>query len=319
MKEIELEVYCDEQFLDKERYIVIGCLFIQANKREEVINNLMNYRCLLKENQIWHKDEKSCPYYNNGCKKDWHELNNSIIHFSEIREGRTNQAVIKIAKKWLHLIIENNKNDRNYIFFNILYLDKKKLELKKFGSKDIDGNIYNRFFRTALKAGIKYFFSDFDKITIKGVYHHRGSMSSHKFFPELNLEKLKADLPENVIIENYIIKFLFGDHKKENDDRNQLIQYINLIIGSISYIIFYPTDNKAKREIATVIRDLAKRLLENPKNKNSQYKYYKRQQINFFPKEKIKNAPYILSINGDLLELHANQFYSNVKMTSSQG
>jgi hypothetical protein len=141
-------------------------------------------------------------------------------------------------------------------------------------------------------------------------------MSSHKFFPELNLEKLKADLPENVIIENYIIKFLFGDHKKENDDRNQLIQYIDLIIGSISYIIFYPTDNKAKREIATVIRDLAKRVLENPNNNNSQYRYYKRQQISFFPKEKIKNVSYILSTsNEDFLEFsNPNQFYSNVKI-----
>lgn len=96
-------------------------------------------------------------------------------------------------------------------------------------------------------------------------------------------------------IENEEIVFIDSDHRvypnEDGDFRNeaQFIQFMDLILGSIYCCLHNPTKKKEKREIGLAMKPLLLRMLNNPKNKNSEYHYYGKQQVFFFPKTKASN------------------------------
>lgn len=319
MKKIELEIYADEQIIHN--FICLGTLFLPIDKKIELLDTLINSRCLYEKNSEWYWDYSECPFKEN-CREEWHKLNSAEIHWSELRNKGSSAAIKKISKSWLKFLIENNKKDKNIIYFNILYLDLNKLELKKFGTEKIHENIYNKFFRTVLKTGINFFFGMFDNIIIKKVYHDVASVRKHKYFPYLNLWKLESDLLPKVTIEDYNIIFLDSNHKNYLQkggnfvNESQLIQFIDLIIGSITQNIFCLSEDSLKKELSMIIRPLVKRLLKNPYNKNSSYHHYRKQQIQIFPKYKIENAKEkLVSLKGDLTEnFKKDLFYTDIKL-----
>ena len=70
-------------------------------------------------------------------------------------------------------IIKNNKiedSEDKYIYFNILYIDLKKLNFNIFGIDKDTTNIYNRFFRTAILYGLNTYFKD-EKLVINEIFH----------------------------------------------------------------------------------------------------------------------------------------------------
>jgi hypothetical protein len=92
------------------------------------------------------------------------------------------------------------------------------------------------------------------------------------------------------------------DHKE--DKRSNLIQLCDAVLGASTSIIHgieKSKSSKYREELADLYMDLFKRIIDNPKNKNSPYEYYNRIMIRFFPKEMIPL--------GDNRRL-ANQFYS---------
>ena len=81
-----------------------------------------------------------------------------------------------------------------------------------------------------------------------------------------------------------------SNHKKNEDDliyEANLIQFIDLILGAVTQILFRPSKDSVKIEIDNTIFPLVKRLIKAPKNKNSSYHYYRKQDVSIFPKEKI--------------------------------
>ena len=68
---------------------------------------------------------------------------------------------------------------------------------------------------------------------------------------------------------------------------SQLIQFADLILGSVTEAIFHKADNKNKIELSNQIIELVKRFWTNPKNVNSQFNYYRKIDVSIFPKDKI--------------------------------
>ncbi|HEC77383.1 MAG TPA: hypothetical protein ENI33_09060 [Thermoplasmatales archaeon] len=319
METVEIKIYADEQ--TNPNFICLGVLFLPIDKRKKLLQHLINIRCLFKKSNKWYWNYSDCPFKNE-CREEWHKLNNSEIHWKDLRDSRSSAAIKRISKNWLEFLIKNNKRDMGLIYFNLLYIELDKLDISRFGSKKEHENIYNKFFRTNLLYGIKTFFGNFSKVIIKRVYHDEASVRKHKYFPYLNLKKLEGLNYDKITVEDYNVKFLNSDHRTYlNGNRNfvddcQLLQFIDLIIGATTQNIFYLSNDIFKKELAMIIRPLVERLLERPKNKNSSYHYYKKQHIGVFPKYKIDRAvKKMYRLNGTLMETFSKDlFYTNKKL-----
>jgi len=308
MPSIILDAYCDEITnvllrTDRSRWMYIGVLFVPKEKKDELINRLLNKRCIQHNKWCWNTEE--CEY-----KCGYHKQNNTEIHYTEI--GR-HDAKFRIGHRWIDefLVNENNKRNKELVYFNILGLNLTNLNLEDFGSNEgRDLTIYNRFFRTALLGGAKYFFSEYNDIRIENIFHDEGSQEEHDFFPWHAAYRINID-DDKVDILSESIKFINSDHREyERDDisnkrESQLIQFIDLILGSIYCCLHAPAKRIEKIKIGIAIKPLLERLLDNPKNPNSSYNYYRKQQVSFFPDKKINNledAYYQLSLYGEKKE-----------------
>ncbi|MGV9141744.1 MAG: hypothetical protein ACOC1X_02290 [Promethearchaeota archaeon] len=325
MTNVELEIFADEVItpnrFNGERINVIGlgCLFVPVNLKQELVTSLMNQRCLLDDNYEWFWYYEEC-LSKDKCKPSWHKFNDCEIHYAKLRTGSTNSQK-KISKNWLEFLIKQNKENRRWVYFNILFIDLDILEIDRFGSEKIHENIYNKFFRTNLHYGLKAFFGNYKEIRVKKVYHDEGSMEFHQYFPYLNLRKLDYTTPQDIVIEDVNIGFINSDHRKymgidaENVKNSHLIQFIDLILGFTTQNIYYLSNDALKMERAMDIRELVYRLLKNPNNVNSSYNYYGRQKISFFPRLKFSGyKKEVRNLNGNIEILKKDQFYSDKRM-----
>lgn len=281
MKNIEIETFSDEIYDTKDQWIYIGMLFVPLKKRKELLQNLLNRRCI--QHNSWRWNEKECPY-----KCGYHNWNNTEIHYAKVH--KTN-AKFKIAHRWLEFLIKNNKENMELIYFNILGIDLGKLDVSEFGEDWL--NIYNRFFRTVLLGGAKYFFGGRSKIIVNRIYHDKGSQQRHPYFPWH--VGYKVNLTDNkIFIKNPKIIFVDSNHRNyPNEDgdykeESQFIQFTDLILGSIYCCLHARAERKEKIKLGLIIKPLLYRLLNNPKNANSSYHYYRKQQVSFFPKSEMK-------------------------------
>lgn len=325
MKKVEIEIFADEivtpsDFNNKKRnYLIIGILFVPVEKKKTLLENLTNKRCLYSKSKTWFWKHSDCPFKEE-CKKEWHDLNNTEIHHEDIRKARASKSLIDISKGWLKFLINNNRSELNLVNFNLLYIDLNVLNIEKFGTEKEHENIYNKFFRTAINYGVKTFFNDDNQVIVKRVFHDNGSMKDHGYFPFLNLHKLADNMGEKIKIENTTIEFLDSNHKtylrKDENFHNesQLIQFIDLILGTFTQNILFLSNDKTKKEVATIVRPLVSRMLKNPKNKNSSYHYYNQQKISIFPKYPIeKTEIYNETLNGDFSKEYLKDQYHTDK------
>jgi len=321
---VEIEIFADEIVIPldfngkKKNFLALGALFVPLKKKEVLIKKLTNSRCLFDKSRVWVWNHPDCPFAQE-CKNKWHEQNNTEIHHEKIRSARPNNSLIEISKRWIKLLIDTNKNEESLVYFNILYIDLDMLNIDEFGTEKAHENIYNKFFRTLIHYGVKAFFSEYSSVIVKNVYHDEGSMEHHNYFPFLNLHKLQENIGKIGYVENTTIKFLNSDHRSyqqaENDlyRESQLIQFIDLILGTATQNIYYLSNDELKKNIAMIIRPLVSRLLSNPNNKNSSYNYYRKQKISIFPKFPIeKTEIYIQTLNDDFVKDNLRgQFYTD--------
>lgn len=318
-KVIHLEIYCDEikrvkDDHDKSVWMYLGALFVPTSKKDVLLNKLLNLRCI--KYNSWHWNENDCP---NQCR--YHDWNNTEIHFKDVYKHRSK---FEIAKRWLEFLIENNKKDLRLIYFYILGIDLSKLNLERFGEdKGRDLNVYNRFFRTLISGGAKYFFSEYKFIIIDNIYHDKGSQEEHEYFPWYTPYRLNLS-DDKIHVANSEITFVDSDHREYPDENDmdfrcesQFIQFIDLILGSIHCCLHASATRKEKIELALIIKPLLERLMNNPKNKHSSYHYYRKQQIKFFPKKSILEFGDVnskqLDIDGKVVEidkLYPDNFYT---------
>lgn len=326
---VELEIYADEIITPKnftgvtKNWMGIGCLFVPLARKESILSNLINSRCLFEGNKCWVWDYNSCPFSTTKggkCKESWHTLNMCEIHHHELKKSRSSNSQKEISKRWINYLIQNGKKDRGDIYFNILYVDLDTLEIKNFGNEKVHENIYNRFFRTVIDYGVKSFFAD-KKVSIQKVSHDKGSMENHDYFPYLNLKKLDLNLGKNANIVDKEVAFIDSDHRnyslKNSDliEASHMIQFVDLILGSITQNIFYLSEDIVKKELAMLIRPLVDSLLKFPNDNNSCYHYYQRQHVSFFPLNYIEDAKYVLTnFSNQESEIYRKNFYTTRKI-----
>ncbi len=296
-RKIELEIYVDE--IEPERncnYITIGALFVPSSNKKTIFDQLLNVRCLNENNNKWYNKFDSCPIKDE-CKKEWHDMNNVEVHFTDIRDGRVNKSLIEISKSWLKQFSNNNKT----IFANVLCIDLNNLNSSFFGDESKKANIYNKFFRTVIDYELKTYFRGYDKIIIKNIFHDKkNELERHNFFNYRNLEKLSYENSKNIKFANRIV-FVNSDHKKEENypDESHFIQLIDLIIGAIRHNILRISDSKKKDEVARKIRHLLNKLRQK-------YSDSSILRVSFFPKNKIQK---VKDLSGKDSSLRKDDFY----------
>jgi hypothetical protein len=327
---VELEIYADEIITPRnfngttKNWLGIGCLFVPLSKKKNILSNLVNSRCLFKANDNWVWDYSSCPFSsNNGgtCKEQWHQQNMMCeIHHHELKSSRSSNSQKGIAKKWIDFLLQNGRRNRGDIYFNILFIDLDRLQISCFGNEKVHENIYNRFFRTVIEYGLKSFFAD-KKVIIRKVFHDKGSVEHHTYFPYYNLHKLDLKLNSEIEICDKEVMFVDSDHRSylmKNDgllEESHLIQFMDLILGSIAQNMFYLSEDSLKKEIAMLIRPLLEQLLKFPTDLQNRYHYHHKQHVAFFPMHRIEDATYVLTnFSNEESEIYRTNFYTDREM-----
>lgn len=289
-----LDIYADEVFHDK-KWMYIGALFVLLDKKEKLLNELLNCKCIKRNS--WNENPCLDP-----C--NFHEKNNTEIHYKDVKSDNK----FRIAQRWLKFLLEtNNKEDRGLVYFNILGLDLSKIDYKLFDAKNRKMSIYTRFFRTVLLGGIKYFFGG--DVIINHIFHDEGQQQYYDLFSWQPAERIARE--NKIRINNKKIIFIDSDHRKESsyNEESHFIQFIDIIMGSIC-CCFHPPQNENKLRLGETVKPLLARLTANPKNRNSSYHYYRKQQIQFFPKTKLKNEPLETTLFNESLVPEKNNFYT---------
>lgn len=192
----------------------------------------------------------------------------------------------------------NSDKSRKTFYSYIFGLNNSYLNKEEFDTTDHYNSVYNRFFRTVIQYVLKSFFGG--KVVVENIFHEEGQQFNNEYFPWHTIYKLERG-KNNITFNCSEINQLPKDHKK--DKRSNLIQLCDAILGvstSIIHGINRSSKSHYREELADLYTPLLKRLIENPNNINSSYKYYKRIGISFFPREKTKL--------GDI-ERMKNQFY----------
>ena len=291
-------------------------MFVPLDKKEELSKKLKNLRCQGRRLSFsW--DFPDCPYCGN-CKEEYHTLNNSEIHFQNIDSSKS-KAVKDISKSWLKFLLNNCKRNKKLFYFKIDYIELNKMNMEHFGFEQAVESVYNRFFRSNILGGSKYFFNrNYNKIVINNIYHDRSdSKENHEYFPWHTGYKINADHHKKVSVSNKDIIFLDSDHKyyfdKKPDFRyeSQFIQLIDLILGTVRQNIYYSSKDSFKNEISMIIRPLLKTLLENEKNSYS-HRYRRYSSISFFPKTSVMDKEKLFIEN--YLEDTKGRYYNSKKI-----
>ena len=317
MKNIELEIFSDETYIFNKKYVGIGCLFVPKNNRFNLANKLISSRCLNNKNHNnWIVKQDNCKMFKkNKCKKQHHKYNDCEIHYKEFRK-KMSYSQKEITNRWIDILLDKNRQNKvnEKIYFNILYLDMEKLDESFFGEDKTGNNVYNRFYKTTILGPLKSFFGKNSKITIKEIFHDNSyDKQSHEYFPWHTPVKLNNE--KRITVNKELITFIDSDHKKykpwdSNYINSHFIQFIDLILGSISYAIFKVSNDKEKMYLYEKYYPLIQRLWNHPNNPNSRFNYYKSQQVSIFPKEKVT---YQKDIFGNKIR-NEGKFHRNIKL-----
>jgi len=286
---LNLEVYSDEIFevidpRDHSKWVYIGVLFIPLNEKESCLQILKNYRCLKYED--WSDAEHECSHT---C--GFHDKNNTEVHYKEIQKSRVR---FEIACRWIKFISADACTRINKkVYFNILGINLTNLKLDQFGSdSDRILTIYNRFYRTALLSGLKYFFKNYKVIVIHKVYHDNGSQKNHKYCPWHSIHKINIQYEEFLILDDEI-EYIDSDHRKSNQDESQFIQLIDILLGATYSCLHNDSKLYEKKKIGYLFRSTLETLLDRRKHESRDLmigryynsKYYRTYQVTFFPRE----------------------------------
>lgn len=284
LKEIYLDLYVDESKNRKYKYgkndEVIDYIMIMAipkNKKHELLEEVINARCLNENVKKFGCCVEECRF---------HKENNCEIHYGKIDKENIKY---KIADRWIDILLKNNIYKKESIFFNILGIIESNLDMTVFGNEKQFGNIYTRFFRTALLRLLKSF-NNYDRIIVDHIYHDfTTEMEQHKYFKTSAINKINLQeffkRERKIVFNTEEIEFIDSDHRKSKNVESQFIQLTDLILGLTCNVIHNDASNLAKIKLTEKIYPLISRILDEKtnSNKNSSYNYFNKQTVGFFP------------------------------------
>lgn len=241
-------IYCDEVWPEKEGYIFLIAVAIKKEDLTKVAEILNSKRC--KFFKKWVSDFNNCKF-NNTCNLKTHDLCNSEIHFSQLKD-----TVIKhnVSRAWLELLEYELKD---LLRFNILIINKNNLDWDKFDIKN-NVKIHIYFFKTLIKGlynySLKYW--NLPNQPINQIYHHQGPQEKFMSFNK-NISKLEIN---KIPFINTNIKFLNSNHRNYENVTDKfnaiLIQFSDLLVGSLRQVMLKSSDNINKIETSKKIHNI---------------------------------------------------------------
>ena len=283
MRKRDISIYVDEAehltYFSRDyfaKFFAIGCLAVENQYLDTLYEHLQKMRCLHNPPAgTWYDTYEQCPV--SDCRKEWHRMNDTEIHFRKLDDTR-NSASTKIAQRWVQYFVDNFS--RSPLWFSLLYIDETSLDPERFGRINWTANAYSRLFRSNIKYLLASVFQN-STINIIRIIHDRNyEMEHHRYFPELNIKHLEAELndengkfAQNRNIANAIarkIEFVESDHRNVLQPYKKdsvLLQFTDLLIGSTSEVIFMQSRSSAKSKVAEIVAPLVFRVLGRDKNK----------------------------------------------------
>ena len=274
----------------KDKWVVIGLLFVQKEKANEIYRRLLEYRI-----------QETCF---------------SKIHFADIQkdfEGKHN-AKARIAKMWF---IEGRAYLGNGVKYYAIAINQKhpKFEWKRFSERF---HAYNRFTALALKSAFAWLFSYVEEIAVR-------IFSDKKIDrPKSELKKLKSDnfhqylsyriaTDTSSIYKGPQVKLLCPveslvfpkdkfSHKNLPPPELEFLQLSDLFTSSIREALAPKSRRETKQwfalEIAKIIQDIQKKRREQKFNLHREFgiSYFPDQHGSFYQDEHLK----ILDVANDV-------------------
>lgn len=304
-KKINITIFCDEiknmPLVDKkskifENWDYIGILIVPTEKLKELAYDLNSKRC---PNNDYNVCKNSCNF---------HQKNKVKIHYQDYSDTINFQ----IADRWCDIILNNSRYNKRF-YTHVLGINTTNIDKSYFKTNmqetNVENNIYNRFFRTAIIYPIKTYFSDYDEIIIDNIYHDCGNMDHHPYFKKQPLRKISLEI-EKVKLNCSEIITLKTDNSNCMQANNLMLQLIDLYLGAVMNCLHY-TGKKNKEKISLKLYPIIERCINNPSNLNS--KYYKINSISFYPKHKIDKSDEWI----DIMIKRQDNFYSNRELKIS--
>ncbi len=281
-KIIHLTIYCDEiknmKIEDKKMKIYecwdyIGVLIVPTDNIASLAYELNKKRCP-------NKDFNSCK---DNCI--FHLKNHVKVHYQDY--STTN--IYQIADRWCDTVINNNVDNKRF-YTHILGINTANIDMSYFKLSDVEtnveNNIYNKFFRTALIYPLKSFFNDYDEVVIDNIIHDCGAMDHHQYFKRQPLRIINEEV-KNVTLNCREILSIQTTHENSLEPNNVMLQFIDMYLGAVMNCLHH-SGKKNKEKIALKLYDVIERCINTPGNPNS--RYYKVNSISFFPKHKIDES-----------------------------
>jgi len=282
MTKINVSIFCDEiknEKLDNgmlgepENWDYIGVCIVPTHNISSLANQFNNLRCGADKEYM--KCRANCQYHSNNQRK---------IHYQEY----DNTNCYNIANRWCDIILNNYSSSK--FSMHILGINSNKLDKSCFKTNEkatnVDENIYNRFFRTAITFSLKKYFEKYEEIEIDNIYHDTGNMNYHKYFKyqplkyiRFNEERIKCNCNEITFVGTTSINCL--------NEINTLLQVIDLFLGGVFNMLHSSSKQKHKVAIAEKLFPIIDRCINKPYNINS--RYHNVYSISFFPKKKINS------------------------------
>lgn len=257
-------VFADESKPDGNcPWLVIGLLLLDDARRDEALMSLRASR-----NRLGYQDE---------------------IHFVEVRNLSTSLHGAKtgVAIDWLRHVVHDQKKLWN---LHVVAIKGSMLDHQRFG-EGADDNIYARFFRSALRYGIK---ASARSSRISRIFHDDSHLERHEYFPWHAISRLHAEDGIGFGCQN--VEFISSNHRAEDHPypwAAELIQLVDVWLGCFRQILAMPSSNKGRMETVEHGCDFI-RVLNEPnhacrplKGKACEYDHRGRCSVGFFPDGKL--------------------------------
>jgi len=194
------------------------------------------------------------------------------------------------AMGWLRILMDDAANRKKREYFCITGIDNSKLDYHLFGNdgspKGKYANVYNRFFRASLLGLLRYCFP-YGPIGIKNIYHDsEGNLQDHEYFDWHVIQQVSKEEPRVTFGQDRVV-FVRSDPRMErvNPDASELIQYTDLILGTVTHTIQVPNrTNEGQMECAKLALPFIREILSNPYKWSAQYDQLRRFSISHFPR-----------------------------------
>lgn len=233
-----------------------------------------------------HQVESLCNHLATAREKRqfFHELKFSGLN------PKTRGAKSDVARAWTEAVVADGRKPHYDFRFRILGIDRDNLRFSEFGAGDGPARkyatVYNRFFRSQLIGGVKFFYPGGEEIVVDAIYHDsEGHLEAHDYFSWHSIARAEMDL-ENVVFQCERIDFVTSDprHTEAHPLHSELIQFTDVLLGAVSHCVECPNPRHIGQRIASEpLAPLVRRMLQAPQNIHSGYGYHRRFDLSYFP------------------------------------